>query len=154
MHVELWWLWMGLAALFLVGEIFTVGFFLFWFAVGAAVAGVLAMLGVGEPGQLIAFILVSATLFAFGRRFAERVTAKQPPGIGADRFIGATGVVTEAIDPSANTGDIRIGPEQWRATSDDGKAIPAGASVQVLRIDGVHAVVKVTQPPDGAEKES
>jgi len=104
MHVELWWLWMGLAALFLVGEIFTAGFFLLWFSIGAAAAGILAMLGIGESGQLIVFIIVSIILFISGRRFAERVTVKQPPGIGADRFVGGTGVVLEEINPVSNTG--------------------------------------------------
>ena len=144
MDIELWWLWMLLAAIFLVGEIFTAGFFLLWFSIGAAVAGVLAMLGIGESGQLIVFILVSIILFVFGRRFAERVTVKQPPGIGADRFVGGTGVVLEKIDPVANTGYVRIGQELWRAKSEDGLAIPPDSIVKVVRIDGAQAVVRVT----------
>jgi membrane protein implicated in regulation of membrane protease activity len=88
MHIEMWWIWIAMAAVLLIAEIFTAGFFLIWFSIGAAGAGILAMLGVGTTAQLIVFILLSGILFVFGRRFAERVTAKQPPGIGADRFIG------------------------------------------------------------------
>jgi len=88
---------MAMAALLLIAEILTTGFFLLWFSIGAASAGILALLGVGRPAQIIVFVLVSGILFVFGRRFAERVTEKQPPGIGADRFIGIEGRVLEKI---------------------------------------------------------
>ncbi|MDR0842404.1 MAG: NfeD family protein [Acidobacteriota bacterium] len=143
MDVETWVLWMALAAVFIVGEIFTVGFFLCWFGVGAAVAGVLALLGAGEPIQLIAFIVVSFVLFVTGRRFANRVTVEQPPGIGADRFIGMSGVVLEEINLAANTGRIRVGQDPWRAESENGEVIPEGAAVKVLRIDGTRAIVQL-----------
>ena len=142
MQIELWCLWMVLAAVFLIGEIFTAGFFLLWFSIGAAAAGILAMFGVGESGQLTVFIVVSIILFIFGRRFAERVTVRQPPGIGADRFVGGTGVVLEKIDPVAGAGCVRIGQEQWLAKSDGGLAILPDAIVKVVRIDGAHAVVR------------
>ncbi len=141
--IEMWWVWMGLAALFLIAEIFTAGFFLLWFSFGAAAAGVLALLNVDTTGQLITFILSSGILFVFGRRFAERVTVKQPPGIGADRFIDKEGVVLESIDNHANTGSIRIGQDLWRANSETGEVIPPGVIVKIIKIDGTRAVVQI-----------
>jgi inner membrane protein len=142
MHIEMWWLWMILAAILLIGEIFTAGFFLLWFSIGAAGAGVLALLGIGPSAQLIVFILSSGILFVFGRRFAERVTAKQPPGIGADRFVGLMGVVLEEIDNIANTGKIRIGSDIWRAGGENGDVMPVDSIVKVLRIEGTRAIVQ------------
>ena len=143
MKIELWWVWMILAGVFLIAEIFTAGFFLLWISIGAAAAGVLALLGVGMAGQLIIFILASCILFVFGRRFAERVTVQQPPGIGADRFIDKEGVVLEKIDNVNNTGRIRIGQDEWRASSDTGEIIPEETHVKVVRIDGTRAVVNI-----------
>lgn len=142
MEFRIWWLWMGLAAIFAVGEIFTEGFFLLWFAIGAAVAGVLAILGVGGVWQWAAFVLVSGVLLAVSRRFAERFTSKQPPGIGADRFIGKKGLVLEEIDEIKNTGRARIDKEEWRADSDSDETIPVGARVEVVRLEGTHLVVR------------
>ena len=142
MNIEMWWIWMGLAAVLLIGEIFTAGFFLLWFSIGAAGAGVLAMLGVGQVAQLAVFVLASGILFVFGRRFADRVTRKQPPGVGADRFIGMTGVVLEAINNNTNTGKIRVGQDVWRADSASGESIAVGESVTVTRVEGTRAVVK------------
>lgn len=142
MPFRIWWLWMGLAAIFAVGEIFTEGFFLLWFAIGAALAGVLAILGLEGVWQWAAFVVVSGVLLAVSRRFAERFTSKQPPGIGADRFIGKTGVVLEEIDNVGNTGRARIDKEEWRADSDTGEKIPVGARVEVVRLEGTHLVVR------------
>ncbi len=142
MHIEMWWVWMALAAVLLIAEIFTAGFFLLWFSIGAAGAGVLAMLDVGRPAQLTVFILLSGILFVFGRRFAERVTANQPPGIGADRFIGKVGVAIEDIDNNSIKGRVRIGSDEWRAVSESGGIIKEKTIIEVIKIDGTKAVVK------------
>ena len=141
MGIEMWWIWLAIAAVLLIAEIFTAGFFLLWFSIGAAGAGVLSMLGVGRPAQLIVFILASAILFVFGRRFAERVTVNQPPGIGADRFVGQKGTVLENINNIGNKGRIMIGSDEWRAFSANGEIINKGTIVEVIRIDGTKAIV-------------
>jgi membrane protein implicated in regulation of membrane protease activity len=141
----IWIIWFVFAAIFIVGEILTAGFFLLWFCIGAAVAGIFAILGFNAGWQWGAFIVVSGILFAISRRFAERFTKKQPPGIGADRFIGEVGVVLEEIDNIKNTGRVRIEKEEWRADSDSGKIIKEGEKVKVVRMDGTHVVVKIIE---------
>ena len=142
MVFKIWWIWMALAAVFVVGEMFTAGFFLLWFGVGAAAAGLMALLGLSFPWQLGAFVVVSGVLLAVSRRFADRFSKKQPPGIGADRFIGLKGLVLEEIDNSTNMGRVRLQKEEWRADSDGDEVIPVGARVEVIRLDGTHLVVK------------
>jgi len=142
MVIKIWWIWMALAAAFVVGEMFTAGFFLLWFGAGAAAAGVLALLNVSFPWQLAAFVLVSGILLAVSRRFAERFSRQQPPGIGADRFIGLRGLVLEEIDSVKNSGRVRLQKEEWRADSETEETIPVGARVEVVRMDGTHLVVK------------
>jgi membrane protein implicated in regulation of membrane protease activity len=143
MNPDYWWVWMIVAAVFVVGEIFTAGFFLLVFGIGAAAAGVLALAGVGSAWQWVAFIVVSFVSFLASRRFADRVSDDQPPGIGADRFIGEQCVVLEAVDNAANTGRVRMNNEEWRADSVDGEGIPVGARVVVTGIKGTHLVVRL-----------
>jgi membrane protein implicated in regulation of membrane protease activity len=143
MEFQIWWLWFGFAAIFIIGEIFTEGFFLLWFGIGAVVSGVLAIFGVGPAWQWAVFVVVSGVLFAVSRRFADRFTHKQPPGIGADRLIGRKGVVLEDIDNLHNVGKVRIDKEEWRAESEDDSTIPTGARIEVVKLDGTHAVVRV-----------
>ena len=145
MEFQLWWLWMALAVIFIIGEIFTAGFFILWFGVGAAIAGLLAIAGLGAGWQWGAFIIVSGVLLAVSRKFAERFTKKQPPGIGADRFIGKQGTVLEEIDNAKNIGRVRLGKEEWRAEADKDEIIAVGDRVQVVKLDGTHLVVKTLE---------
>jgi membrane protein implicated in regulation of membrane protease activity len=141
-EVNLWWIWMIIAALFLLGEIFTAGFFLLWFGIGAVAAGLVALFGFGMVWQLIIFIAVSAVLFAVSRKFADRISVEQPPGIGADRFIGKECVVLEIVSNLENTGRVRMGKEEWRAESESGKELPIGARVIVTKISGTQLIVR------------
>ena len=142
MEFQIWWIWMIFAALFFIAEIFTMGFFILWFGIGAAVAGVFGILGFNAGWQWGSFVVVSGVLFASTRRLAERLTKKQPPGIGADRFIGKVGVVLESIDNVNNTGQVRIDKDKWRADSDSDEVIPVGKRVKVVGLDGTHLVVQ------------
>ncbi len=143
MSTNLWWIWMVIAAIFVISEIFTAGFFILWFGIGAAIAGILALLGVGSVWQWVAFVIISGVLFAVSRRFAERFSKKQPPGVGADRFIGKIGVVLEDINNIKNSGRVRIDKDEWRADSDTEEVITKGTRVIVTGLDGTHLVVKI-----------
>lgn len=140
-----WWAWMILAALFIVGEIFTAGFFLLPIGIGAAIAGLVALLGGNTIWQLAVFVVASFVLFLASRRFAQKVTKEQPPGIGADRFIGEECVVLEDINNLDNSGRVRKGKEEWRASSESGANIPAGTKVIVVSLSGTQLVVKPTE---------
>ena len=137
-----WWVWMILAAVFIVGEIFTAGFFLLPFGIGAAITGLVALLGGGTVWQLAVFVVSSLILFLVSRRFAERVSKEQPPGIGADRFVGQECVVLEEIDNLNDSGRVRMGKEEWRAESDNDDNIKSDTHVTVVRLSGTHLVVK------------
>jgi membrane protein implicated in regulation of membrane protease activity len=139
---DVWWFWFVFAAVFAIAEIFTAGFFILWFGVGAAVAGVLAAIGLSSAWQWIAFIIVSSLLVMLSRRFAERFSRPQPDGIGANRLIGKQAVVLEAIDNLRNAGRIRLDKEEWRAESETGDPIAPETVVTVSRVDGTRAIVR------------
>ena len=116
-----------------------------WFGIGAAVAGILALMGLGAGWQWGAFVVVSGILFGLSRRFAEKFSKKQPPGIGADRFLDKVGIVTETIDNIKNQGRVRLDREEWRADSESGELIKKGMMVKVVRLNGTHLIVHQPQ---------
>jgi membrane protein implicated in regulation of membrane protease activity len=137
---ETWrWLWTGLAIAMGIGEIFTAGFFLLPFAIGAAAAAILAWLGVAILPQWLVFFGVSLFALMYLRKFITRQDQMDQPAVGANRWINAKGVVLEPIDPVAAVGMVRILGEEWRATSDG--PIPAGAQVIVTEVRGARLVV-------------
>ena len=142
MEFELWWIWVIVGVLLIIGEIFTAGFFLIWFGIAAIIAGIIAFFELSVVWQGVAFLIISGILLAGTRQLAERYTKKQPPGIGADRFIGKVGVVLEDIDNDKNTGRVRVEEDKWRADSLEGDIITKDSKVQVIKIEGTHVVVK------------
>lgn len=139
---EVWrWIWLTAAVVLGVGEMFTAGFFLLPFALGALVAAVLAFMGVGLAVQLIVFAVVSVVVFAAFRPLAHRLDqSSEDHGIGAKRLVGASALVLEPIQ-GTEAGMVRIGTEEWRAESVDGQPIEAGTTVTVKEIRGTRAVV-------------
>lgn len=136
------WVWVVMALFFFIAEMFTAGFVLMCFGVGAAVAALLAFLGLGLAWQLAAFIVVSALAVVLSRPFAERVTGRQPQGVGIDRVLGKSAIVIEAIDPVTAQGRVRVDREEWRADAVDGAAIPVGATVEVVGVEGTRLRVR------------
>ncbi len=80
------WLWIILAGVFLIGEIFTAGFFLLWFGVAAGVTAIVSIFGVATTWQLVTFVVLSLGLLMISRPFADKVSGEQPAGIGANRL--------------------------------------------------------------------
>ena len=133
-------IWILIAAVCLIGELITAGFFILWFGVGASTAAVLSYLGFSETTQFIAFILVSIILLALSRPFAKKITQGLPTKKAtSDRLIGEKGIVIEDISPK-NGGVVRISGDTWRAISD--QKIEEGNTILVEKIEGVKLVVK------------
>lgn len=143
------WVWTLMAVFFFIAEIFTAGFVLACFGVGAAVAAVLAWLGLGPIVQLGAFVGVSIAAIFLSRPFADRVAPAHHPGVGADRAIGSRAHVVERIDPASGRGRVRVDSEEWRADSASGEAIAVDAVVTVVGVAGTRLLVRVDEGAGG-----
>ncbi|MCL4832826.1 MAG: NfeD family protein [Caldilineaceae bacterium] len=136
------WAWIVLALIFFATEIFTAGFVLLCFGVGALAGAGAAFFGLGLAWQLVAFIVVSSVAVLLSRPFAERVTSTGPQHVAVDRVLGKRAVVLQAIDPIANTGMVRVGTEEWRAENINHTGIPKDSIVEVVGVVGVRLQVR------------
>jgi len=142
-HIIMLIVWVAIAVLFFVGEILTAGFALMWFGIGAVVGALFALLRLPIWSQIFVAVVVSGVLFGLSRVFFKRVTrSASQQGVAADRMIGKTGVVVERIDPLTARGLVRVAKEEWRADSENDASIETGTVVEVVRLEGVHLVVK------------
>ena len=140
MENEVWrWLWTCSAVVFSLAEVFTAGFFLLPFAIGAAAAAVLAWVDAHILWQWLVFFVGSAVSFVYLRRFVRRLDDDEQPRVGANRLIDAQGKVIERVDEDAQTGMVRLGGEEWRASA--AETIEVDTRVMVTEIDGTHLVV-------------
>lgn len=136
-----WLVWLLLAIALGVAEFFTLTMALGILAAAALVAGLTAGLGGGMIAQVLAFALTGGVGLVVVRPIARR-QLKQPAlsREGSDALIGKSAVVLKEVDASG--GLIKLAGEQWSARSfDDSRSIAVGETVEVLEIDGAHAVV-------------
>jgi len=136
------WLWLGAAVLLSVAEIFTAGFFLLPFGIGAAAAAAVTYFNYSVAWQWTAFIAISGlSLFAL-RRFSDHMTHEPPQKVAGDRLIGKEGTVTERIDNHANQGRVRVEREEWVADSEGDAIMEKGTRIRVTGVVGAHLVVE------------
>lgn len=144
---DYWYIWLILGALFIVAEIFTPGFVLLWFGVGAIVAALLSLTGlVGLPLQVIIFLAVSVALTIASRTIFDRVLMRGSPGVGlksgSDSLPGRVAVVVAASEGAMGEGAVRIFGSTWRAFPVEGEEpLLEGEQVRIERIEGTSVYV-------------
>lgn len=138
-------LWSVLAVAFLVLEGCTVAMVSLWFAVGAAAALVLSLLGAALWLQLLAFLAVSGVLLALLRPMMRKYVKSTKTNV--DSVPGTEGLVTEDIDNVAYQGQVKLGAMTWTARSTSGASIRAGTRVRVDRVEGVKVFVSPVKIP-------
>jgi membrane protein implicated in regulation of membrane protease activity len=142
--MDAWIIWLVAACVLGVGEMHQGGFYLAPFAVGALLAALVGVVGVGVALSAVVFGVSSAMVFAALRPVAHR-HRRLPPSIrtGAAALVGRPATVLERIANHEGVGCVRIdGGEVWTARSyDDGEVIDAGERVEVIEIRGATAMV-------------
>jgi membrane protein implicated in regulation of membrane protease activity len=144
---DYWYIWLILGAIFIVAEIFTPGFVLLWFGVGAIVAALLALTGlVGLPLQVIIFLAVSIALTIASRTIFERVFMRGSPGrdlkSGIDSLPGRLALVVSASEGAMGEGAVRVFGSTWRAFPVEGEEpLREGEQVRIERVDGTSVYV-------------
>jgi membrane protein implicated in regulation of membrane protease activity len=137
-----WAVWVLLAVGFAAAELFTPGLFVAALLVlPALLAALLAALGVGGVGQILAFTVAAAASVLLVRPVARR-HIRMPAQLrtGTAALVGARAVVLEQVDDTR--GRIRLGGEEWSARAFmDGQTIQPGTRVEVVEIQGATALV-------------
>ena len=112
-------IWLVLLVVFAASEAATVGLTSIWFAAGALVALVAALLGGPMWVQITLFLAVSLLCLAAVRPLAKKHLNSKVEHTNADRVIGAQAQVTEDIDNirqegGDHPGDGLVRPEPGR----------------------------------------
>ncbi|MEU2746761.1 NfeD family protein [Streptomyces collinus] len=136
-----WFLWLLAAAALGAAEFFTLTLVFGLLAGAALVAAVVAGVGIGLLGQLLALGAATAAGLVLVRPVALRHMAQQPLiRDGSDALIGKRAEVMQEV--TATRGLIKLSGEEWSARAlDETHVIPVGALVDVMEIEGATAVV-------------
>ena len=130
-------MWLVLLILSLVAEGATAAITSIWFAAGALVAMVAAMLEAQLWVQIVLFMAVSVGLLVALRPLLKKYITPKKIRTNVDSVIGTRGVVMEQIDNVVGTGRVKLGGMEWSARSTSGAPIAAGEVIVVEKIEGV-----------------
>ncbi len=141
------WYWWLLAALLLaLVEMTSVNLVFIMLAVGSLAGGITAL----ATGSLLIQSLVAATVSVLMLLVVRPIALRHlhQPGetrTGTAALVGAGGFVLDRVD--GRDGRVKIGGEVWSArTFDPSVVLEPGTPVEVVRIDGAHAVVYASEP--------
>lgn len=143
-------IWLVLLVIFLVAEgACPIHLVSIWFAIGALIAGIIALLNGALWLQITVFLVVSCAMLAAMLPLVRKFLKPKIVKTNIDSIIGSEGYVIEPIDNLAAVGQVKLGAMPWTARSETGEPIPAGTLVRVTRIEGVKAFVTPVEPPAG-----
>lgn len=137
----MWQVWLIIAGLFFIGEMITVGFLVFWFGVGALLAMITSFFTSNIIIQTTVFVISSAILLLVTKPFVKKFVDVKSTNTNAFSIIGKKALVIKEIN-SHSVGQIKINGEVWSAESENNETILEGSEVEIVKINGVKAIVK------------
>ncbi len=134
-------LWLIAVAVLAVTEAFTLGLTSIWFAGGALLAAITAILGGSVAVQVIVFFVASAAMLAIMRPIVRKRFNNKIEKTNVDAIIGMEGVVEDTVT-HINPGAVKVGGKVWTAVCDEDAEILPGTVVVVSDVRGVTLIVK------------
>lgn len=146
MEQYIWIGWMILGVGLIVAEIFTLGFVLLWFGIGAIAAALVGLLGGGLFLQFLVFAIVSVALTAMSRTILARYFQHDDKNMvktGVDSLPGKVGTVVEPSKGVMNEGAVKVFGSTWTAFPVEGEsALLEGEKVEVVEVKGSSVYVR------------
>ena len=143
-----WVLWSILGAILIVAEIFTSGFVLLWFGIGALAAAFAGLVGVDSLViQFMIFAVVSVGLTAASRTIFLNYFSREKSGdsrrSGVESMPGKIGTVVSSSKGALNEGAVKVFGSTWTAYPVPGEPpLEAGERVCVDSVEGASIYVK------------
>ncbi|MCA1629581.1 MAG: NfeD family protein [Acidobacteria bacterium] len=142
-----WIAWVVLGLILIVAEIFTPGFVLLWFGIGAIAAGLAGVVGLGYPVQFLVFFVVSMALTAASRTIFANYFVREHEGgglkMGMDSLPGKIGTVVTSSRGALSEGAVKVFGSTWTAYPAEGEPpLEAGDRVVVESIVGASIYVR------------
>ena len=143
MNVSLPVIWLIVTVVMSVIEIITMGLVSIWFAAGAVVALMLALIGTPLWLQVTAFLVVSVAVLILVRPIAAAHFNNRLKKTNIDAIIGRKLIAKTDIDNLHGTGKVDMDGSTWIAVSSmDNIIIRAGETVKVVKVQGAKLIVE------------
>ncbi len=149
-YIQPWHIWLIVAAIFFIVEIFSNTFVFLCFSLGCIVSSLCAYFGLGMAIQILIFSLVTFISFFTIRPLMRKYGFRRGSNVktNMDALEGQKGRVTETIDFSKNTGRVFVYGDDWKAVSENNELIAENEMIEVIKVDSTTLIVKPIKKED------
>lgn len=135
--------WVILLVIFLLAELATAGLLTIWFAGGALVSLILAIVGVPLPIQIVVFFIVSIILLFLTRPLAVKYVKTNTYKTNYETAIGQKVLIKETVNNQLGTGVADLNGQEWTARmKDETIHLEQGEHAIVDSVSGVKLILK------------
>ena len=148
--IQSWHVWLIVAALFFIVEIFSTTFVFLCFSLGCIFSGICAYFGMGLTGQILVFSIITFVSFFTVRPLMKKYAFRRGDHVktNSDALVGQKGRVSETIDFSKNTGRVFVYGDDWKAISQAHEVILENEPIEVVKVDSTTLIVKQIKMED------
>ena len=142
--MEVWHIWVIVALIFVIVEMFTSGFAVMCISFGCIFGAGAAALDWDIKWQLLVFAVGTALAFMTVRPLVYKFFYKKGGEVktNVDALVGRRAIVSERIEGELRPGRVKVDGDDWKAVSLDTEPIEAGEAVEITAINSVILTVK------------
>ena len=137
----MWYIWLILAGVFVIGEVLTAGFLIFWLGIASLIAMGVSFITDNIIIQTTVFLISSVILILATKPLVKKFAKVETTKTNAFSLIDKKGIVTKDISSINSTGQVKVEGELWSATGENDIEIPKGTEVKIKEIKGVKLIV-------------
>ena len=142
--MESWHIWVIIALIFVIVEIFTSGFAVMCISFGCLFGAGASLLEWELKWQLLAFAIGTVLAFMTVRPLVYKFFYKKVGEVktNAEALIGRRAIVTERIEGELHPGRVKVDGDDWKAVCESVEPIEIGEAVEITAINSIIVTVK------------
>ncbi len=134
-------IWVVIAIVMAVIEAISLGLTTIWFAAGALITVLFALMGIPYYAQIVIFLASSVILLLLTRPIVTKYMHVGTVKTNVDSLIGRECVVVKDITKH-KYGQVKLAGQVWTAKSQTEETLLKGQDVSVIAVEGVKLIVE------------
>ena len=142
--MESWHIWVIIALIFVIVEIFTSGFAVMCISFGCLFGAGASLLEWELKWQLLVFAIGTVLAFMTVRPLVYKFFYKKVGEVktNAEALIGRRAIVTERIEGELHPGRVKVDGDDWKAICESAEPIEVGEAVEITALNSIIVTVK------------
>ena len=142
--MEIWHIWVIIALIFVIVEIFTSGFAVMCISIGALFGAIVSALDWEFKWQILVFAIGTIVALLTIRPLVYKLFYNKSRDVktNAEALIGRRAITTERIEGELHPGRVKVDGDEWKAISLEAEPIEVGEAVEITTLNSIIVTVK------------